>query len=103
MKDLSLFIYESISKKTTGDGSIDMVQHMIDQLQEHPDMKGKDKELWTSAGQFLYDYMSELTEKERKAIMDHFGFVKMSDWPDVCPADVSIGMSIYLQNSIKEN
>ena len=88
-------------KKTTGNGSIDMIQFMVDQLREHPDMKGKDKELWKSAGQFLYDFMKELSSDERKEIMDHFGLQKLSDWDDVSPADVSLGMHIYLTNNVQ--
>ena len=104
MKNLSQFISEQIqSKKTTGDGSIQMIQTIIDQLREHPDMKGKDKEVWKSAGQFLWDYLKELDEKSLQNIMDTFGFVKMSDWEGCKPEDVQLGMHIYLTNSKEAN
>ena len=104
MKDLKEFISESIqSKKTTGDGSIQMIQTIIDQLREHPDMKGKDKEVWKSAGQFLWDYLKELDEKSLQNIMDTFGFVKMSDWEGCKPEDVQLGMHVYLTNAKDAN
>ena len=104
MKDLKEFIEESIqSKKTTGDGSIQMIQTIIDQLREHPDMKGKDKEVWKSAGQFLWDYRKELDEKSLQNIMDTIGFVKMSDWEGCKPEDVQLGMHMYLAQDGRGN
>ena len=104
MKDLATYIEEAVgSKKTTGNGSIDMIQTIIDQLREHPDMKGKDKELWKSAGQFLWDYLKELDEKSLQNIMDTFGFVKMSDWEGCKPEDVQLGMHIYLAQNERGN
>ena len=103
-KPLSKVIFESINEsKTTGDGSIQMIQTIIDQLREHPDMKGKDKEVWKSAGQFLWDYLKELDEKSLQNIMDTFGLVKMSDWEGCKPEDVQLGMHIYLTNSKEAN
>ena len=103
-KPLSKVILESINEnKTTGDGSIQMIQTIIDQLREHPDMKGKDKEVWKSAGQFLWDYLKELDEKSLQNIMDTFGFVKMSEWEGCKPEDVQLGMHIYLTNSKEAN
>ena len=103
-KPLSKVIFESINEsKTTGDGSIQMIQTIIDQLRKHPDMKGKDKEVWKSAGQFLWDYLKELDEKSLQNIMDTFGLVKMSDWEGCKPEDVQLGMHIYLTNSKDAN
>lgn len=88
-------------KPTTGDGSIEMVSSIIDELRKHPDMKGRDKELWASTGQFLWDYLKQLDEKTLQNIMDTFGLVKMSDWKGCKPHDVQLGLWAYL--SQKEN
>ena len=83
-------------KKTNADGSIEMIQTIVDQLRSHPDMKGRDKELWASTGQFLWDYLKELDEPALQKIMDTFGLVKMSDWEGCKPHDVQLGLWAYL-------
>jgi hypothetical protein len=67
MKSLNEYINEG--KQTTGDGCVEMVKTMIDHLQEHPDYKGKDKELWNGAAYFLYDYLKELKNQDYEKII----------------------------------
>lgn len=64
-------------KATTGAGCVEMVKSMIDHLKEHPDYKGKDKELWNGAAYFLYDYLKELKNQDYEKI------VKELDLPDL--------------------
>ena len=59
---------------------------------------GKDAELWKSAGQFVFDYLQELGQKELKDIVDAFGWKKwIPDVNDINPQDVSMAISLKLQ------
>ena len=98
MKSLSKYINEAYKEKnTTGDGCIEMIRTIIDQLSAHPNYKGKDKDLWYSAGQFVFDYLSELTDDDRAYIMDAFGLPKFSNWKKTEVHDVMLGLHTILQ------
>lgn len=105
MKNLSNYINES--SKTTGDGCVQMIQTILDEISAHSDCKydkekkqwvGKDKEVWTSAGQFLFDYLQELDQNSLKKIVDHFGWGKyIADVNDIHPQEVQMCVAITIQ------
>lgn len=66
MKSISEYINES--KKTTGEGSIEMIDTMISELR-----KNKNKEILKSAQAFLTDYLNELSDDEIQYIIDIYG------------------------------
>lgn len=105
MKQLNKYITE---KQTTGSGSVQMIQSIIDQLaKEYPDCKydkekeqwtGKDADIWKGAGQFLFDYVNELNQKDFENIVNHFGWKKwIPDINDIHPAEISMCVSLELQ------
>ena len=70
MKSINQYIVErGPVKVTTGAGCVEMIRTIIRELSKNPDYKGKDKELWKSAGQFLYDYLRELNNSDYKKIV----------------------------------
>ncbi len=70
MKNLNDYIIESGPVKvTTGAGCVEMIKIIINELSKNPDYKGKNKELWKSAGQFLYDYLRELNNSDYEKIV----------------------------------
>ena len=81
-------------KQTTGAGCVDMVKSMIDHLKEHPDYKGKDKELWDGAAYFLYDYLKELKNQDYEKI------VKELDLPDLRNSDKDEFSAAAVQGAI---
>ena len=119
MKNLINYINDycqiSEEKQTTGAGSIEMIQTILDQLiKEHPDCKfdekrqawvGKDSDLWKGAGQFLFDYLKELNKQDLKAIMDHFGWGEyIQDINDIYPQEVGMCIAgVLYANQNKAN
>lgn len=98
MKDIKEYINEAVREKNiTGDGCIEMIQTIINQLSSHPNYKGKDKELWQSASQFVFDYLNELTDDDRAYIMDAFGLPKFSNWKETTVSDVMVGLYTIFQ------
>ena len=104
----SILNYISESKKTTGAGCVEMVQTIIDQLkEEHPDCgwdpdeekyTGKDKDIWFAAGQFLFDYLKELSQSDLKKIVTHFGWENsIQDLNDIAPVEISFCVAQTLQ------
>ena len=81
-------------KQTTGAGCVEMVKSMIDHLKEHPDYKGKDKELWGGAAYFLYDYLKELKSQDYEKI------VKELDLPDLRNNDEEEFSAAAVQSAI---
>ena len=89
-----------------------MVQTIIDELTKKNDCKydkekneyvGKDADLWKGAGQFLFDYMQTLDQKDFKAIVDNFGWEQyIPDINDIHPAEISMCVSLFL-NTNKNN
>lgn len=84
MKNINNFINErgpapihKDIKVTSGNGCVQVVKEMIDHLLQHPDYKGKDKELWNGAAYFLYDYLKELKNSNYEEI------VRELDLPDL--------------------
>ena len=107
MKNLSNYIQEE--KKTTGAGCVNMVQTILDELStKHTDAKydkekdqwvGKDADLWKGAGQFLFDYLHELDQKDFKEIVDHFGWEQfIPDVNDIHPAEISMCVALVLNS-----
>jgi len=107
MKNLNVYIKEE--KKTTGSGCVNMVQTILDELsQNHPNCKydkeknawvGKDADLWKGAGQFLYDYLHELDQKDFKEIINHFGWEQyIPDVNDIHPAEISMCVALALHS-----
>ena len=105
MKSLNDYINEE--KKTTGAGCVEMVRTILDQLKnEHPNCKydeeknkwvGKDADLWAGAGQFLFDYMQELSQSDFKKIVDAFGWKKwITNIDDINPVEISMCVSLEL-------
>ena len=108
MKSINEYINEE--KKTTGEGCVEMVQTILDQLaKEHPDCKydkekeawvGKDADLWKGAGQFLFDYMHELNQSDFKKIVDHFGWEKfIPNVNDIHPSEISMCVALELNSN----
>lgn len=56
------------SKKTTGEGSIEMIDTIISELR-----KNKTKEILKSAQAFLTDYLNELSDDDIQNIIDVYG------------------------------
>lgn len=105
MKSLNNYINEE--KKTTGAGCVEMIKVILDQLKnEHSDCSydkekeewiGKDADLWKGAGQFLFDYVHELSQSDMKKIVDAMGWKKwIPDVNDINPSDISMCMSLEL-------
>ena len=124
MKQIKDFIIErglapnvDLSKKKVinSNPAINMIQIILDELiKEHPDCNynkeknawvGKDADLWKGAGQFLFDYMYELDQKDFEAIVKHFGWEKfIPDINDIHPEEISMCVSLVLNSSKqKEN
>ena len=124
MKQIKDFIIErglapnvDLSKKKVinSNPAINMIQIILDELiKEHPDCNynkeknawvGKDADLWKGAGQFLFDYMYELDQKDFEAIVKHFGWEKLiPDINDIQPEEISMCVSLVLNSSKqKEN
>lgn len=108
MKSLNNFINEE--KATTGSGCVEMVKSILTELSTtHSDCKynkeknawvGKDADLWKGAGQFLFDYLHELDQKDFKEIVDYFGWEQyIPDVNDIHPAEISMCVSLFLMNS----
>lgn len=109
MKSINNYILERGSANmTNGAGCIEMIQTVINQLKnEHPDCNwdnneekytGKDKEIWDSAGQFLFDYLKELNQSDFKKIIKHFGWEKsIQNLNDIKPAEISLCIAQILQ------
>ena len=114
MKNLSNFIIErgaapnvniDKSKVMPRYPHVNMVMSIINELKKHNDCKfdgkqwsGNDANLWKGAGQFLFDYMKELGQKELKDIVTHFGWEEyITDLNKIYPAEISICMSQELQ------
>lgn len=107
MKDIKEYITE---KKTTGAGSINMVQNILDELTTtHSDCHwdndkkqwvGKDKDLWDAAGQFLYDYLKELSQADLTNLVKHFGW-PIDNVDNVSPAQISFCMASELLEKTK--
>ncbi len=106
IKNIVKFINEE--KKTTGAGCIVMIQTIIDELlKEHPDCEwdpdeekytGKDKEIWFSAGQFLFDYLKELNQSDLKKIVTHFGWEGcIQDLNNIHPSEISLCVAQTVQ------
>lgn len=84
-----------------------MILTILNELSKNNDCKydknkntwtGKDSELWKSAGQFLYDYLQELSQSELKDIVTSLGWEKwIPDVEDINPQDVSMAISLKLQ------
>ena len=82
MKTLNSFITERGSApivKFDKNPAVIMIQTIINELTKHNDCKydkekneyiGKDADLWKGAGQFLYDYMETLNQKDFEEIID---------------------------------
>jgi len=84
MKDINNFINErgpapihKDIKVTHMNSCVQVVKEMIDHLLQHPDYKGKDKDLWEGAAYFLYDYLKELKNSDYEEI------VRELDLPDL--------------------
>lgn len=106
MKSISNYINEG--KQTSGAGCVEMINTIIDQLKnEHPNCKwdsdeekytGKDKEIWLSAGQFLFDYLKELNQSDLKKIVTHFGWEGcIQDLNNIQPTEISLCVAQVLQ------
>ena len=58
---------------------------------------GKDADLWKGAGQFLFDYVNELSQSDFKKIVDAMGWNKwIPDVNDISPEEISMCMSLEL-------
>jgi hypothetical protein len=106
MKSLNNYINEE--KKTTGAGCVEMIKTILYQLKnEHPDCgwdpdeekyTGKDKDIWFSAGQFLFDYLKELNQSDLKKIVTHFGWENsIQDLNNIHPAEISLCVAQTVQ------
>lgn len=73
-----------------------MILTIIDQLNKKPDYKGKDKELWDSAGQFVYNYLKELSPKEYEDIVKYCQLEDLRSQKELSAADVSMALSLKL-------
>lgn len=104
MKHLGKYITE---KETTGSGSIQMIQSILDELKnKHNDCSydaeknaytGKDADLWKGAGQFLYDYVKELEQNDLKKIVDYFGWENnIENINDIKPQEISMCIAVEL-------
>ena len=83
MKNLIEYINErGPVKLTNGNGSIEMIKLMIDELKKKPDYKGKDKELWDSAANFLYDYLKELSNSDYEKIVKELNLADLRNNKD---------------------
>ena len=106
MKTINEYINEE--KKTTGAGCAQMIQTIIDELKTHDDCNydkeknewtGKDGEMWKSAGQFLYDYLSELNQNDFRKIVDSMGWKKwIADIDDINQAEIGLCLALELKN-----
>lgn len=112
MKQLNTYIVERGAapvKNFDKNPSIMMIQTILDELLKHSDCKydkekevwtGKDADLWKGAGQFLFDYLQELNQKDFEAIIKHFNWEQfVPDVNDINPADVSVCVSLYLNSN----
>ena len=97
--------YINEEKKTTGAGCVEMIKVILDQLKnEHSDCSynkekeewtGKDADLWKGAGQFLFDYVHELSQSDMKKIVDAMGWKKwITDVNDIHPSEISMSSAI---------
>ena len=99
MKNLEDYIkeVEKINeKKTTGAGCVEMVKSVIDELLQKPDYKGKDKELLTSAGQFMYDYLKELTPADYEKLVKELELPDLRSQKDLTASDVQAAISLKI-------
>lgn len=113
MKDLNNFIIErgaapniniDKSKLMSRYPHVNMVMSIINELKKHNDCKfdgkewsGNDADLWKGAGQFLFDYMKELGQKELKDIVTHFNWEEnIQNINNIHPAEISMCMSMEL-------
>lgn len=94
MKGLNEFVIEE--KKTTGAGSIEMIKLIISELKKKPDWKGKDKELWYSAGQFVYDYLKELTPEDYENIVNTLELPDLRSKKELSSSDVQAALALKL-------
>ena len=114
MKNLNNFITErgaaparniDNSKVMSKYPHVNMIITIIDELKKHNDCKfdgktwlGKDADLWKGAGQFLFDYMKELGQKELKDIVTHFGWEEnIQDINNIHPSEISMCMAFELK------
>lgn len=107
MKDLHNFINErgpapihKDIKTTNGNGCVQVVKEMIDHLLQHPDYKGKDKELWSGAAYFLYDYLKELKNSDYEEIVRELDLpdLRNDDKEEFSAAAVQGAIALKLQN-----
>lgn len=115
MKNLNNYIVERGAAHSLGDRkplhknpAVNMIQSILDELSKHNDCKydkekdawtGKDADLWKGAGQFLFDYLHELDQKDFKEIIDHFNWGQyIPDVNDIHPSEISMCVSLYLIN-----
>lgn len=93
------------SKVMTRYPHVNMIITIINELKKHNDCKfdgkkwsGKDADLWKGAGQFLFDYMKELSQKEFEDIVSYFEWEEyISDLSNIDSSEISICMAQELQ------
>ena len=69
----------------------------VDYDKEKQEWTGKDADLWKGAGQFLFDYVNELSQSDFKKIVDAMGWNKwIPDVNDISPEEISMCMSLEL-------
>ena len=113
MKNLNNYIVERGAAPSLGDRkplhknpAVNMIQSILDELSKHNDCKydkekdtwiGKDADLWKGAGQFLFDYLQELNQKDFEEIINNFGWKHfIPDITDINPSDVSMCVALTL-------
>lgn len=68
MKEIKEYLLTE--KKTTGAGSVEMIQTIMRELHNC----NNNKEVWKSLEQFLNDYLDELSDDNLQEIIDTLGF-----------------------------
>ena len=101
------------SKIIPSNPAVRMIQTILNELSEKNDCKyekeknawnGKDADLWKGAGQFLFDYMQTLDQKDLKEIVDYFGWEKwIPDINDIHPQEISVCVSLVLNSNQKKS
>lgn len=103
---------DPISIKRAGDGCVQMIQTILNELKEHTNCSydkehnkwvGKDGELITALSQFIYDYLQTLNQNDLKKIVEHFGWKKwIADINDINLTDVAMCISLELNLNNEE-